>query len=170
MADTEHSKCFARQGVRVRVPLPALFLCPLTCGNVVGGLFLILLVHNPSTLITGSRDWRADYVITHALHDAWSAAGKPLPEEVTLVTGKCPTGADYLAGVLAIKAGWTIEPHPADWEKYGRRAGFVRNAEMVDLGADLVLAFIRNDSKGATMTVKLAKKAGLPMVVWRVND
>ena len=38
MADTEHSKCFARKGVRVQVPPSAPDRRLLTCGNMITGL------------------------------------------------------------------------------------------------------------------------------------
>lgn len=109
-------------------------------------------------LVTGSRGWDDEATILHAL-----AMARPLGAQApTLVSGACPTGADAIAERLAEGLGWKIERHPADWQKHGRRAGFVRNAEMVALGADLCLAFIRNDSKGASMTARLAEKAGIP--------
>ena len=116
-------------------------------------------------LVTGSRDWDEPAVISRALHDAWVAADTG--GVVTLVSGACPTGADAIAEAVAARVGWVVERHPADWVQFGKRAGFVRNADMVAAGADVVLAFIRNNSRGATMTLDLATKAGLPTLVWR---
>jgi hypothetical protein len=84
-----------------------------------------------------------------------------------LVSGGCPTGADRIGESLWSGIG-DIERHPADWQAHGKRAGFVRNAEMVKLGADLCLAFIKGGSKGASMTADLAEKSGIE--TWRYLD
>jgi hypothetical protein len=49
MADTEHSKCSARKGVRVQVPPSARRLGSLTCGNAEQGPLSFYLVHPSST-------------------------------------------------------------------------------------------------------------------------
>ena len=114
-------------------------------------------------LVTGSRGW--DDV--DAIYRALSRFDKGPP--VTLVSGACPTGADVIAERIAEKLGWAVERHPADWQTHGKRAGFLRNAEMVELGANVCLAFIRNNSKGASMTEDLARKAGIATWVWRAS-
>lgn len=108
-------------------------------------------------LITGSRDWTDEQTIIGALWAVSADLG-----DFTLVSGACPTGADRMAENAAERAGVPIERHPARWNELGKKAGFVRNAEMVKLGADVCLAFIRNNSKGATHTADLAERAGIP--------
>lgn len=110
-------------------------------------------------LITGSRTWTDWAFINRRLDQAWAALGGD-PQTV-LVSGNCPRGADAMAEEWAELRGIQVERHPADWNKYGKRAGFMRNAEMVDLGADICIAFIKDKSKGATMCASLAEKAGI---------
>lgn len=106
-------------------------------------------------LITGSRDWEDVGTLLQTLIEY-----DHLPD-VTLVSGACPTGADAHCERFAEGFQWTVERHPADWDKYGKRAGFIRNDEMVKLGADVCLAFIKNESKGASMTARIAEAAGI---------
>jgi hypothetical protein len=107
-------------------------------------------------LVTGSRTWDD----SRAVFDALAACNYG---RVTLVHGACPRGADAMAAAAARALGWEIEPHPADWERHGKSAGFRRNAEMAALGADVCLAFIRDGSRGATHCAGLAEKAGIPV-------
>lgn len=110
-------------------------------------------------LVTGSRNWdHAGLIADHIAEWADKAT-----DPVDIVHGAC-RGADLLAANVAQMIGFGDESHPANWSKYGKRAGFVRNAEMVALGADVCLAFIRDNSKGATMCADLAEKAGIPTV------
>lgn len=116
-------------------------------------------------LVTGSRAWYDQARVKEALTTVALEHGANV-DEFILVSGACPIGADRMAEDIAEEMGWTIERYPADWVQYGKRAGFVRNVIMVNLGADLCVAFILNQSKGATMTRNLAEKAGIPTTTY----
>lgn len=109
-------------------------------------------------LITGSRTWTAVTLLRTTL-----AAWRTVYPDAVLVHGGA-RGADQIAA--AIWSGWGLptEAHPADWPRYGRRAGFVRNEHLVEAGADVCLAFIRDHSRGATHTADLAQAAGIRTV------
>jgi hypothetical protein len=113
-------------------------------------------------LITGSRDWDlgefADRVVTGLL--AKHGPG------LVIVHGACPTGVDASIDEAAREIGVEVEPHPADWDRLGKRAGPVRNQEMVDLGAAKCLAFhpylnLKSNS-GTADCVRRALGAGIP--------
>lgn len=111
-------------------------------------------------LITGSRTWENRASIQTAMLLAMLPA-RVRGEEITVVHGACPSGADQIADWLACNVFHVaVERHPANW-KIDKRAGFVRNAEMVKAGVDMCLAFIRDGSRGASMTADLAERAGI---------
>lgn len=115
-------------------------------------------------LITGSRTWDDVTAIGAALEQTLIDAG---PRPVLVVHGACPSGADWHADHYAR---WLrgkgcnidVEQHPANWQLNGKRAGVIRNQLMVNLGADVCLAFVRNGSRGASHTAALAERAGIP--------
>ena len=117
-------------------------------------------------LVTGSRDWDDVKTIETALRDAYFelVADNEFAPPPVLVHGECHVGgADIIARDVWKARRLPDEPHPADWKAHGKKAGCLRNAEMVELGADLCLAFIKNDSAGASHTAALAERAGIPV-------
>lgn len=118
-------------------------------------------------LITGSRSWDDIGYIRSVLSSLYSDMS---PKDITLVSGACPKGADRLGELVAVELGWQLELYPADWNTYGNRAGFVRNSEMIDTLPDMVVGFVRNESKGASMTVNLGRKKDILTVVHKWSD
>ena len=59
---------------------------------------------------------------------------------------------------------WTdCIPFPADWDRYGKDAGPIRNKQMLDKGKpNLVVAF--PGGKGTANMIKQAKEAGIPVL------
>lgn len=76
-------------------------------------------------------------------------------------------GADKAAGFWARERGVSETSCPADWKRqpdgsYDKAAGFKRNADMVAMNPDLVVAFPGNN--GTNNTISLAHKAGIKVV------
>ena len=73
-------------------------------------------------------------------------------------------GVDALAKKLAKHQGLGYVEYPADWNKYGRRAGYLRNQTIVD-NCDMVLAFWDGQSRGTADTIEKAKRAMKPTFI-----
>ena len=113
-------------------------------------------------LITGSRSWRDKSIIHSAINKHTDGLN---PENVTIVHGDCPTGADRIADEYAREQGFNVESHPADWSQ-GRKAGPLRNKKMITLGADICLGFPSGDSRGTRGCLRMAHEAGIPLYIW----
>jgi nucleoside-diphosphate-sugar epimerase len=109
-------------------------------------------------LVCGDRNWNNAEAMARELMYL-STRG-----DITIIHGDC-RGADKMAREVAAIMGFTVIAVPAEWEKYGRRAGHVRNKKMFDENRpDLVLAFHEhiNESKGTKHMIEYAKKKGCP--------
>jgi len=80
-------------------------------------------------------------------------------EEVEIVSGGA-NGADRLGEFYAIDRDFLIKRFPADWEKHGKRAGYLRNQKMAEY-ADILIAFWDGQSRGTKHMIDIATKRGL---------
>lgn len=106
-------------------------------------------------LICGDRRWSNIKIIDDYV--------KSLPKDTVIIEGNC-SGADSMAGFIAKKCGLIVEVYPANWDKYGKSAGPIRNREMLNKGKpDLVVAFHDDidKSKGTKNMVSLAREKRL---------
>lgn len=76
-------------------------------------------------------------------------------------------GADALAAEIAKDNNVPLIEMPADWKAHGKRAGFVRNLEMLNK-ADIVIAFWDGESVGTAHTIQEAKKKNITTYVVHV--
>lgn len=109
-------------------------------------------------LICGSRDWTDEDAIFRAL--------LCLPLDAAIIHGDA-RGADTIADRAAEALGIARYPFPAEWRKHGRRAGPIRNRQMLDEGLpDEVIAFRkRGPSPGTDDMVRQARADGVPVKV-----
>lgn len=77
-------------------------------------------------------------------------------------------GVDALGEKFARVNNLPLKVFPANWKKYGRGAGHIRNAEMADY-ADVLIAVWDGKSKGTLSMIRLANKANLRVFVLDVS-
>jgi hypothetical protein len=116
-------------------------------------------------VVAGSRDF-TDYTLLKRRLD--EALRNKVSEGITVVSGAA-RGADKLGEMYAKERGYEIDSHPADWEQYGKRAGYIRNEEMAK-SADALVAFWDGKSRGTQHMINLAKKHGLLVLVVNYAD
>jgi len=110
-------------------------------------------------LFCGDRNWTNYKIICDVMAD--------LDPDVVIEGGA--KGADILAAAAADDFDISVLTFPADWKKYGRAAGPIRNTQMLNEGMpELVVAFhddIQN-SKGTLNMVQQSEKRKIPVKVY----
>lgn len=92
-------------------------------------------------------------------------------DKIRIVSGTA-RGADQLGEQYAKITGYKVSRFPADWDGLGKRAGYVRNAEMAkfavaDGNCGVLIAFWDCKSRGTKHMVDLAEKNGLEIHIVR---
>lgn len=121
-------------------------------------------------LFTGDRNWTAEAPVRHVL--------SRLPTGSVVIHGnngnlRGTLGLDRMAGRIAAELGFEVIAYPADWRRYGRAAGPIRNARMLHEGQpEIVYAFHDNlsHSRGTRDMVEQAMKAAIPVRVFTSTD
>jgi len=110
-------------------------------------------------LVCGDRHWSDRELIKLPL--TW------LPKGSTIIHGNA-WGADKTAGNVAHELGLEVKSYPAEWKRYGKAAGPIRNKQMLKEGRpNLVLAFHADlsKSKGTANTIAQAREAGVRVII-----
>lgn len=80
------------------------------------------------------------------------------PKGDTIISGGCPKGGDRFAEILAKTYSIPITIYKANWKKYGKSAGFIRNTDIAK-ESDILIACVAPDRTGGTEnTIKKFKK------------
>lgn len=82
-------------------------------------------------------------------------------DDIEIVSGKA-RGADSLGEKYAKEKSYSIKEFPANWDKFGKRAGYIRNEEMANY-ADACVVFWDGESKGTKHMIDLAEKHNLKL-------
>lgn len=101
-------------------------------------------------LVCGGRDFDDAELLVRELN-------KYLPNVSHVIHGDA-RGADSLAGGWALANGIQEVKCPANWNRFDKRAGYLRNQAMLELNPDIVVAF--PGGKGTAMMIDIAGKQG----------
>lgn len=110
-------------------------------------------------IVAGSRDIDNYFTLRNVLDK--HLRGR---KNVTIVSGHA-RGVDLMAEYYARMCDLPLEVYPADWKKYGNRAGMVRNAEMAEV-ADELVAILDGQSRGTAAMIRMMRRRKKPVAVY----
>jgi hypothetical protein len=96
-------------------------------------------------------------------------AACPFTDEVTEVISGMARGADKFGEDWGTSKRLKILRMPADWNRYGKRAGYLRNVEMAKV-ADALVAVWDGTSPGTRHMIEIALERGLRVFVWHTAE
>ena len=105
--------------------------------------------------IVGSRTFK-DYEFMKRKLDKCFMLKKP-----TAIICGMANGADLMGKRYAEENDIPVMEYPAEWDKYGKTAGYIRNTEMADV-ADAVIAFWDGKSEGTKHMIETSQKRNIP--------
>ena len=124
----------------------------------------MMMMKVANVIIAGSRDF-GDYDFMSQKLDEVFSSNNFEGCIITIVSGMA-RGVDLLGVHYAQEHGMDIESLPANWQKYGRSAGYIRNSEMLGIATHLI-AFWDGTSRGTKHMIDISHKKGIPVFVFK---
>ncbi len=112
-------------------------------------------------IICGTRTFCDFEIFSNAVDEYLKDFDK---SKICIISGGA-RGADELAKNYAKHNNFTFIEYPANWKKYGRKAGLIRNCEMLAVG-DACLGFHDGESRGTAHMLTISRKKGIPTQVY----
>ena len=111
-------------------------------------------------IVAGSRSITDYYIVKEAIEDSGF--------KITEVVCGGAKGVDSLGRDWSFFNVIPVKEFPAKWKKYGKKAGIIRNTEMIEY-ADAIVAVWNGRSKGTKHCIDLAVKKGLDYYIKEIN-
>ena len=89
--------------------------------------------------------------------------------EIESIISGGASGADTMAEIYARENNIPLTVYKADWDKYGKRAGFIRNKYIID-DCDICIAFWDSKSKGTKHSIDLAKSSNKKVFIIHTGE
>ena len=103
--------------------------------------------------------------LTEIIHGLIAYNGKALVFPITIISGGA-RGADTLAEWFARDYNYATKIFHAEWDKYGRSAGYRRNVDIIN-NCNILVAFWDGTSRGTKHSIDIAKEQGKPVIIFK---
>jgi len=115
-------------------------------------------------IIAGSRQFN-NYGLLSAKCDG-ILSQKRMTHKIVIISGTA-RGADTLGEQYARERGYNLRQFPADWDQFGKSAGYRRNCQMAE-NADALIAFWDGQSAGTRHMIEIARERNLAIriITW----
>lgn len=117
-------------------------------------------------IIAGGRDFY-DYEYMKKSLDGYFLNRNNKNDDIEIICGEAK-GADSLGKKYALEHNYKVISFPANWKKYGKIAGYIRNTQMRDYAEELVV-FWDGKSKGTHHMIKIAQEINMPIAIYWYN-
>ena len=121
----------------------------------------LVIMENFKVIIAGSRGF-SNYKLLKEQCNKY-LRDKRQNSNIVVISGNA-RGADTLGEKYAKEEGFDLEVYPAQWDKYGKSAGFRRNEQMGNI-ADALIAFWDGKSHGTKHMIDIMKEKNLSVRV-----
>lgn len=125
-------------------------------GGIIDSIINLCKKNQMKIAIVGSRTFGDYDLLADTLDEFISKNGKP----DKIISGGA-RGADNLAEIYAKEKGIQTEIYPADWNTYGKAAGYIRNSTIIQ-NCDVCFAFWDGQSRGTAHDIKLCEVFNKP--------
>lgn len=116
-------------------------------------------------IVAGSRNFQ-DYNFAEQQLLSYFKSHNIHSKDLLFISGGA-RGADKIGEQFAEKYNILLKIFPANWEVYGKSAGYIRNADMADYAGEkgILFAFWDGQSRGTKHMIDLAKRKGMNVQV-----
>jgi hypothetical protein len=108
-------------------------------------------------LIGGSRTILDSAEVLKAIRDAYKSWNEKMEPDTDIIMSGMAPGPDTAAVTILENCGFTIEKFPAKWTQFGKRAGSLRNQEMVNK-ADRAIFIWDGESRGTSNCIRMMER------------
>lgn len=115
-------------------------------------------------IICGTRTFLDYQTLSSVLDDFLTDFNK---EDICIISGGC-RGTDTLALTYAKDRSISFMKFPADWKRFGKSAGLIRNFQMLEV-ADICFAFHDGMSRGTAHMLNISRRKNIRTEVYYYN-